>query len=67
MANNVTAELSLLLAILVSVAIAAIASRVPALAFGSFTAMLVVLVLANLVVYVLTKIGLFKGSSQSRP
>ena len=65
MLNNVSAERSLVLSVLVSAAIAAIASRIPAVAFGSFIAMFAILIAANLVVYALTKIGLFSG--QSRP
>jgi hypothetical protein len=65
MLNNVSAERSLVLSVLVSAAIAAIASRVPALAFGSFTAMVMILIAADLVVYALMKIGLF--SSQPKP
>jgi len=61
MLNNVSAERSLVLSVLVSVAIGAIASRIPALAFGSFTAMVAILIAADLVVYALTKIGLFSG------
>ena len=64
-ANNVSAERSLVAAVLVSVAISAIASQVSALGFGSFRAMSAVLIAANILVYLLTKIGLF--SRQTRP
>jgi hypothetical protein len=61
--NNISAERSLIGAVLVSIVVAAIASRVSALAFGSFLAMAAVLIAADIVVYALTKAGLFKSSA----
>lgn len=62
--NNFSAERALIRAALVSIAVAAIASQVPAFAFGRFGAMASVLIAADLVVYVLTKLGLFKSANQ---
>ena len=59
MPNNVSAERSLVGSIVVSVLVAAVASRVPQLSFGSFIAMAAVLIAANVVVYVLMRLGLF--------
>lgn len=63
MANsaNVSAERYLVGAVVVSVVLAAIAVQVPALSFGSFVAMAGVLVAADVVVYVLMKLGFFKA------
>jgi len=61
MANNVSAEKSLAAGVVISLVIAAVASRIPQLSFGSFLAMFVVLVGGNVVLYLLTKLGLFKS------
>ena len=63
MANsaNVSAERYLVGAVVVSVVLAAIAVQVPLLSFGSFVAMAGILVLADVVVYVLMKAGLFRS------
>lgn len=63
MANsaNVSAERYLVGAIVVSVVLAAVAARIPALSFGSFAAMAVILVAADVVVYALMKLGMFKS------
>lgn len=62
MTNYVSAERSLAGAIVVSLLIAAAASRFPALSFGSFVTMFLVLIGGNVVVYLLTKLGLFRSS-----
>ncbi len=56
--KNASAESSLLVAVIVSIVVAFIASRVPAIAFGSFVQMVAILVAADLVVYAVMKIGL---------
>jgi hypothetical protein len=56
--GNPSAESSLLLAVIVSIVVAFVASRVPALAFGSFVQMVAILVAADLIVYLVMKIGL---------
>ena len=65
MASNVSAERSFAGAVVVSLLIAAVASRFPQLSFGSFGAMALILVGANVVVYLLMKAGLFKSSSSA--
>lgn len=62
MTKNVSAERSLAGSVLISVLVAAIASRSRVLAFDSFATMALILIAGNLVVYVLTKVGLFKSS-----
>ena len=44
----------------ISLVIAGIISQIPALAFGGFRQMAIVLVLSDLVLYILMKLGLFK-------
>ena len=60
--RNVSPERHLLAAAVVSLAVAAIASQVPMLSFGSFITMAIVLVAADVVVYVLMKLGMFRSS-----
>ena len=62
MTNSVSAERSLAGAVLVSLLIAGVASRFPKLAFGSFVTMFLILVGGNVVVYLLTKVGVFRSS-----
>ena len=47
---------------MVSIGVAAVASRVSAFAFGSFTVMAAVLIAADVVVYAITKAGLFRSA-----
>lgn len=63
--NDLTAERSLVVAVLVSILVAFVASRVRAFAFGSFAEMLAVLVAADIVVYTVMKLG-FPGSSPGK-
>lgn len=63
--NDVKAERSLVVAVLVSILVAFVASRVRALAFGSFAEMLAILVAADIVVYTVMKLG-FLGSSSDK-
>ncbi len=60
--KELSAELQLLGAVVVSLAVAAIAAQLPILSFGSFIAMAAILVAADVVVYVLTKLGMFRSS-----
>ena len=60
--TNVSAERHLLGACVVSVVVAAIASQVPMFSFGSFITMAIILVAADVVVYVLMKLGMFRSS-----
>ena len=62
MIHNVSAERSLVGGIVVSLLIAGVASRFPELSFGSFMTMFLILVAGNVVVYLLTKVGLFRSS-----
>ena len=59
--RNASPELYLVVAATVSIAIAAIFTRVPLLRFGSFTGMSIVLLASDLVIYVLMKTGLMKS------
>jgi len=63
--KNLSPEASLAVAVLVSIVVAILASTVPVFAFGSFWAMLAILVAADLVVYIITKLG-FLGSSADK-
>ncbi len=62
MASNVSPERSLAGSAVVSLLIAAVATRLPQLSFGSFVTMALVLIGSNIVVYLLMKLGLFKDS-----
>ena len=59
--RNASPELYLLVAAAISIAIAAIFTRVPLLHFGSFVEMSIVLLASDVVIYVLMKIGLMKS------
>lgn len=59
--RNASPELYLVVAAAVSIAIAAIVTRVPRLQFGSFIEMSVVLLASDVVIYLLMKIGLMKS------
>jgi hypothetical protein len=59
--SSASPELYLVGSVAVSLAIAAIVSRIPALAFGDFRQMAIVLVISDVVLYALMKFGLFKA------
>jgi len=61
MANNISAERSLAAGVVISLVSAAVASRFPELSFGSFITMFLILAGGNVVLYVLSKLGLFKS------
>jgi hypothetical protein len=58
---NVSAERYLVGAVVVSVVLAAVSVQVRFLSFGSFAAMAGILVAADVVVYVLMKLGVFRA------
>lgn len=60
--EQISAERYLAGAIVVSVALAAIAAKVPLLAFADFVQMAAVLIASDLVIYALMKLRLFKIS-----
>lgn len=59
--SSASPELYLVGSVAISIAIAAIVSRIPALAFGGFRQMVIVLVISDVVLYVLMKLGVFKA------
>ena len=59
--GSASPELYLVGSVLISLAIAGIISQIPAMAFGGFHRMAIVLVLSDLVLYILMKLGMFKG------
>lgn len=59
--RNASPELYLVVAAAVSIAIAAIVTRVPLLRFGSFIEMSIVLLASDVVIYLLMKTGLMKS------
>ena len=59
--SSASPELYLVGSIAVSVAIAAVVSRIPQLAFGGFLQMVIVLVISDVVLYALMKVGVFKA------
>ena len=63
--RNASPELYLIAAGGVSIAIAAIVTRVPLLQFGSFVEMSIVLLASDVVIYLLMKIGLMKSPRDS--
>lgn len=64
--RNSTAERYTLYAAVLSILIAAVLTQIPVLRFGSFWLMAGVLVGADLVLYLLMKIGLFKAPRDQR-
>ena len=59
--RNASPEVYLIIAAGVSIAIAAIVTRVPLLRFGSFVEMSIVLLASDVVIYLLMKIDLMKS------
>lgn len=59
--RSASPELYLIVAAAVSIAIAALVTRVPLLRFGGFVEMSIVLLASDVVIYVLMKIGLMKS------
>lgn len=62
--RNLTAEAYLAGALLISLIAAAILSRVPGLAFGGFIQMTAILVSADVLLYILMKLGVFGGKKK---
>lgn len=56
-----TAEQYTLIAIAISLVAAALASRFPVIAFGSFQRMAAILIASDLVLYLALKLGVVKG------
>lgn len=59
--SSASPEVYLVGSVAISIAIAAVVSRIPALAFGGFLQMVIVLIISDVVLYVLMKLGVFKA------
>lgn len=64
--RNASPELYLLVAALVSIAIAGILTRIPLLHFGTFREMSGVLVISDVLVYLLMKFGVLQSPRDGR-
>jgi len=64
--RNVLAELYLAGAVIISLVLAAILAQIPAVAFGGFFIMAAVLIAADLVLYILMKLGVLKAPRDNR-
>ena len=58
---NPSAEQYTLIAIAISIGAAGIATKIPLISFGSFNHMAAILVLSDLVLYVMIKLGVVKA------
>ena len=65
--RNLTPEMYLAVAVIISLTLAAILSFVPGVAFGGFLVMAGVLVAADVVLYILMKLGILKTSRGNSP
>ena len=57
---NPSAEQYTLIAIAISIGVAGLATKIPLISFGSFSHMAAILVLSDLVLYVMIKLGVVK-------
>ncbi len=64
--RNPSPEVYLAGAVVISLVLAAILTQIPAFAFGGFVRMAAVLVVADLALYVLMKLGAFGSRSNGR-
>lgn len=65
--RNASPEAYLAVAVIISIAIAAVLAQIPALAFGGFVPMALILIAADIVLYVLMKLGIVKSSRNNQP